>query len=142
MPVNIMKLLLLFKYPIKLYILKYNGISTSICIGFKQHFASTIFTPLLSQSSLNILPILAFHFLYITCLRYLGANTICFSIWNVINFLCHSLIKPPASIFWLSDQFYNSAGGFLLILKYFYLLPVQLRESCHTYLAYNNIKRH
>ena len=114
-------LVLLFKCPIKLDILKCNGISTSII-----HSASTIFTPLLSQSSLNILPILAFHFLYITCLRYLGANTICFSIWNVINFLCHSLTKPPAPIFWFPDRFYYSARGFFLILKYFYLPPVEL----------------
>ena len=47
-------------------------------------------------------------------------------IWNVINFLCHASTKPPAPIFWLPDPFYCNAGCFFLILKYFYLPPVQL----------------
>ena len=51
----------------------------------------------------------------------------------MINFLCHSLTKPPASIFWLPDQFHYSAGGFLLRLKYFYLPPVELGVLSHLF---------
>ncbi|MDY3596881.1 hypothetical protein, partial [Anaerotignum sp.] len=41
--------------------------------------------------------------------------------------------KPPASIFWLPDQFHYSAGGFLLRLKYFYLPPVELGVLSHLF---------
>ena len=133
---NIIKLLLLFKYPIKLNILKCDVISTSICIWLEQYSASTIFTPLLSQNSLNILTI----FLYITYPEYLGINTIYISIWNAINFVYYLLTKLPASIFWLSDQFYYNAEDFLLILKYFYphsvklevfVIPIRHTKSIH-----------
>ena len=60
---NTIKLFFLFKYPIKLDILKYGEISTSICIGFEQLSAYTIFTHLLSQSALNILPIFLIYYL-------------------------------------------------------------------------------
>ncbi|WP_417018587.1 hypothetical protein, partial [Anaerotignum sp.] len=44
-----------------------------------------------------------------------------------------SLTKPPASVFWLPDQFHYSAGGFLLRLKYFYLPPVELGVLSHLF---------
>ena len=101
--------------------------SQPVYIWFEQHSAFIIFTPLLSQSYLNILSISAFHFLYITCLYALVQTQydIYISIWNVINFLCHSLEKSPTSVLRLPDQFYYSTGDFLLILKYSYLSPVK-----------------
>ena len=85
--------------------------------------SSTLFTPFLSIVALIVFqyPLFIFYISFVCYALIQTQYAIYISIWNVINFLYHSLTKLPASIFWLPDQFYDSAGGFLLILKYFYL---------------------
>ena len=72
---NIIRLLLLFKYPIKLDTLKCGGIVTSIWIWSGQHSASKISTCFLIHNSRRIFPISLLNFLYMICRLYLGANT-------------------------------------------------------------------
>ena len=73
---NIIKLLLLFIYPTYCATLIWGGIATNMCIWSGQHSPSITSTPLRSLKSLNIFPMSALIFPYITCLLYFGAKTI------------------------------------------------------------------
>lgn len=69
---NIIKLLLLFRYPINCDTLMCGGIDTNMWMWSGQHSAAMISTRFRSLSSRRIFPTSAFISRYITCLRYFG----------------------------------------------------------------------